>query len=98
MPGRIAQTTGGCIITKDRQAAAATGTTTQRAGLAHLLGEGLGIAIGIAIEMKIEMEAVAESKTAIRTVPDGQTGASARCPVMKAKERCKLDGLAICKL
>ena len=59
MPGRTAQTTGGRTITKDRQAAAATATTTQGAGLSHLLGMVLGIAIGIAIEIKIEMEVVA---------------------------------------
>ena len=66
------RTTGGRIITKDLQAAAATATTTQGAGLGHLLGEVLGIPIGIAIEIKIEMEAVAGSKIAIRIVPDKQ--------------------------
>ena len=86
MPGRTARTTGGRTITKDRQAAAATATATQGAGLGHLLGMVLGIAIGIAIEIKIEMEAVAGSEIAIDTAPGGQTGASAKCLVTKAKE------------
>ena len=63
MPGRTARTTGGCVITKDLQAAAAATTTTQGADLGHLLGDFLGIAMGIAIEIKIEMEAVAGRKS-----------------------------------
>ena len=86
MPGRTARTTGGRIITKGQQATATTATTTQGAGLGHLLGKELGIAIGIATEIKIEMEAVAGSKIAIGTAPGGQTGASAKCPVTKAEE------------
>ena len=59
MPGGTAQTKGGRTITKDLQAAAATATMTQGAGLGRLLvGEVLGIAIGIAIEIQIEMEVV----------------------------------------
>ena len=76
----------GQLHIKDLQVAAATTTTTQGAGLSHLLGEVLGIAIGIAIEIKIEMEAVAGAEIAIGTVPGGQTGAGAKCLVMKAKE------------
>ena len=72
MPGRTAQTTGGRIITKDLQAAAAAATTTQGADLSHLLGKMLGVAIGIAIETKIEIEAVAGSKIAISIAPDKQ--------------------------
>ena len=49
-----AQTTGGRVITKDLQAAAAAATTatTQGAGLGRLLGEVLGIVIEIAIKIK----------------------------------------------
>ena len=86
MPGRTARTTGGRVIAKDLQAAAATTTTTQETDLGHPLGEVLGIAIGIAIELKIEMKAVTGAEIAIGTAPCGQTGAGAKCPVMKAKE------------
>ena len=86
MPGRTARTTGGRVITKDLQAAAATTTTTQGAVLGHLLGEVLGIAIEIAIDMKIEMKAIAGAEIAIGTAPGSQTDAGAKCPVMKAKE------------
>ena len=82
MPGRTAQTTGGGIITKDLQAAATTATTTQGAGLGHLLGEDLGTRYNL----EIEMEAVAGTKIAIGTAPDGQTGAGAKCPVTKTEE------------
>ena len=61
MPGRTARKTSGRTITKDRQAAAATTTTNQGAGLGRLLGMVLGIAIGIAIEIVIEMKAVART-------------------------------------
>ena len=83
-PGRTTRTTGGRTITKDRQDAAATATTTQGAGLGRLLGMVVGIAIEIVIEIKI-MEAVAGSEIAIRTAPGGWTGAIAKCPVMKEK-------------
>ena len=79
MPGRTARTTGGRIITKNRQATAAKATTTQGAGLGHLLGKVLGIAIEIAIEIKIEIEAVPGTKNAIGTAPGGQTGVEAEC-------------------
>ena len=83
IPGRIAQTTGGRTITKDRRAAAAMATTTQGAGLGHPLGMRTGIAVGVTIKIKI-MEEVAGSKIAIRTAPGDRTGAIAKCPVMKA--------------
>ena len=70
MPGKTARTTGGRIITKDLQ------------GLGHLLGEDLGTRYNL----EIEMEAVAGTKIAIGTAPDGQTGAGAKCPVTKTEE------------
>ena len=45
-----------------------------------------GIAIRIVIEIVTEMKAAAESKIAKATAPGGQTGTSAKCPVIKAKE------------
>ena len=72
MPERTARTTGGSIITKDRQVAVATATTTQGADLGHLLGEVLGITIGITIKMKIEIKVETGSKIAIGLVPDKQ--------------------------
>ena len=76
MPERTARTTGGRAITRDLQAAAATATTTQGAGLGRLLREVRGIAIGIAI--KIEIEVKIGSKIAIGIIPDGLTGAKAK--------------------
>ena len=86
MPGGTARTIGGRAIMKDLQAAAMPATTTQGAGLCHLLGEVLGIAIGIVIEIKIEMEVVTGTEITIGTVPSGQTDAGAKCPVTKAEE------------
>ena len=68
MPGRTARKIG-CTITKNRQAAAATATTNQGAGLGHLLGMVLGIAIGIAIEIVIEMKAATGSEITTGTAP-----------------------------
>ena len=64
---------------KDLQAAAMTATTTQGAGLCHLLGEVLGIAIGIVIEIKIEMEVVTWDRNHDRDRPQRSDRRVRRC-------------------
>ena len=75
MPRRTARTTGGRAITRDFRAATAMATTTQRAGLGHLLGDVRSIAIGIALAIKIKMEVETGSEIAVGIVPDGLIGA-----------------------
>ena len=88
MPERTAQTTGGRTITKDRQSATATATTTQGAGLGHLLREmrGLGTAIGIAIEIENGNEHKTGSEIAIGTTPGDLTGTKAKGQETKASK------------
>ena len=72
MHGMTAQTTGGRVIRRDLQAAAAAATTTQGADIGYLLGVVHGIAIVIAIEMEIEIKVETGSNIAIRTVAGKQ--------------------------
>ena len=76
IPGRTVRTTGGRAITRDLQAAAATATITQGAGLGHLLREVQGIVTAIEIEIEIEVEI--GSKIAIGIISNGLTGAKAK--------------------